>query len=409
MNAGLKGFLRRGGGVGGSDGVEGKVGEDGGEGGLVEEKRKGGEGTGGFGLRGVGWRRTGEGGGGGGGGGVAKAVMHLKLQGCDVLGASSVVAVLLSKRLSGSEVGDWKELDRMYLDLFEARTLHTFQAVFYSGEEKLLRIELRSVAGAESLQEKPRFLGAVETLLLQVWQSQGEWMPLKLKETGLRSGVVKPQVSVVLEPLRNMNYVVSFDLVVTVKKKKTWPFSSARPFYIIHRSEPDGTWKPLYRSEVLLRPTERRGAMRFKTIELKGGLVNDFNDNRPIRIEFLHFKLHGNNPRSLAFVETSVAALRQAANNSKLALEVKELSEGELCGALVLREAKVNSSRSHFVLETTFGDVDHPTETDTVYLDVTCTVERTEAWPFNSSRLFFVVSRICQDRSRVIYTSEVVR
>mmetsp|Transcript_3047 Transcript_3047/g.9305 ORF Transcript_3047/g.9305 Transcript_3047/m.9305 type:complete len:495 (-) Transcript_3047:986-2470(-) len=339
---------------------------------------------------------------------VSKSVMHMRISDCGALEKTPMVAVLLSKRLSGSKVGDWKELDRIYVDDFEARNMHTFQALFYSNEEKLIRIELRRVSSSAEQSSKPTFLGAVETLLMHVRESQGEWLHLRLKETNLASGAPRPKVSVVFEQLKNLNHVVTLDIAVTVKKKRDWPFSSARPFYIVYRSEPDGTWNPLYRSEVLLRANERRQTMRFRPVDLNSGRLNDYNDSRPIRIEFLHYKMNGSAPRVLGHVETSVAALRQTTENSELQLNVRDITEGSLSGAMYLRESAVNSSMSFFTLDALFGDVEADGDADTVLLDVNCAVERTEAWPFNSSKLFFVVSQILQDRNSVIHRSEMV-
>lgn len=160
-------------------------------------------------------------------------------------------------------------------------------------------------------------------------------------------------------------------ILVRIRKKEGWPFSMARPYFVIYRWETDhSSWKPIYRSEIVTRQSlapDSKGAMVFQGVEvsMNGNCIHEAHTT-PMRIEFFHFKTKSAD-KMLAYYCFNVQQMRQVAPSQSLDLTVSNFSEGELVGRLGLVESSLAYGKSTFKFEAAFGgDIG----LDLIYIDM---------------------------------------
>ncbi|CAN8074717.1 unnamed protein product [Agarophyton chilense] len=257
----------------------------------------------------------------------------------------------------------WKRLAKIQI-LIEDPKLQPFDHEFEVHQNAIIRIffwkqrEPTYPIGNLVLSLTDLRMGADEKLLLLV-----EGLPRSKNIAEISVGWITPKIEKVL-----------LNVQVRVNKKKGWPFSKARVYYILYTWEPNGNtmWKPIYRSEILTNlsndpcskaPMNYTGAV----IRMDGNKVDE-NQTRSFRIEFLHYKATRQSHKILGSSVFSLQQLRQTVvPYGRLYLKVSNIPESELVGALQLLKTTLEYGKSSFRLEASFGG---EISEDILYIDV---------------------------------------
>lgn len=214
-----------------------------------------------------------------------------------------------------------------------------------------------------------------------------------------------------LEYARLLSAMLCIEIRVKVDKTKGWPFDTVRVFFVLFRWDPtsQATWTALYRSEVLVKPTDHPGANGFMVFqEVQKNLkqaIDGVNDDRPLRLEFFQYQ-EGQDGLLLGYFTTSLRHLRQQKSGNELNIQVNTYPQGELIGKLHMVTSRVTMKRHYFSLQMEFGGV---VEGDFVYFDIVLSEEtRGTLWKgHNSQRPFYKIVRYSdQGKWEEVYRSE---
>lgn len=192
---------------------------------------------------------------------------------------------------------------------------------------------------------------------------------------------------------------LSVEVRMKVNKVEGRMFSTNSLCFVIFGYEARcATWTPLYRSEVLSRPTEflyGDSAMIFRLAEAnlkqdKGAL-----ENHLLRIEIFHV-VDGNLPKLLASLNTSLKKLRQAKKGTELDWGLNTFQQGEVTGTLTMHDSKVTQTRHFFVLDANLGSV---VKSDFIYFALTLTDHRRHPLrrSFRSLKPYYFITHLQDD------------
>lgn len=178
-------------------------------------------------------------------------------------------------------------------------------------------------------------------------------------------GEVSGHVRIGATSIRNWANRCIFEVKMQVDKKAGWPFSSARLFFVIYARNANDRWLPVYRSEVLTKPSDHPDAeksMFFAPAEVKNAdlispdrrALRSQDDQFVLRIEFFHYKTSA--PSILiGYLETTAIKLRQAQVDNLVPLHVNSFTKGELVGSMTLRKKEITANTSYYSFMVKFG------------------------------------------------------
>ena len=292
--------------------------------------------------------------------GPAKLHVMVRLPGAHKIGPNNVLIAILSVQQHSGNMQDaklpWTEENRISIKPEYGAHFTPFDYQFYSDKFYDLRIAFQMATMLDSgAVTKP--VGFVHVNLADVIAGERERLDVDLLEM---DGVPKQNAKAELriEWCKCVDDKMNLEVRVKIQKRSGWPFSTTRPFFVLYRWEPiDGSWSPLYRSEVLTKVSaspHAKGCMVFQIAELD--FLKDIpgNDDRPLRVEFFHYKTT-DQPKLLGYVATSLLDLRQAKPRSELKLMLNTFPEGELVGRLFMNMSRLTSRRCFFSLQAEFG------------------------------------------------------
>jgi len=155
---------------------------------------------------------------------------------------------------------------------------------------------------------------------------------------------------------------VLIDISVTVDRLVGWPFSAARPFFVLYvpSAGPGSAWKPIWRSEVMVAGGFGRSpsVLHYSPVELPpsalaGQAGSAVDSDQPLLVEFFHYKTSGN-PRLLSILQTSLDELRaMPASGGTLALNIPQFKN--LSGGACLRFIAPVPAGVRYALQFDFG------------------------------------------------------
>jgi len=155
---------------------------------------------------------------------------------------------------------------------------------------------------------------------------------------------------------------VLIDISVTVDRLVGWPFSAARPFFVLYvpAAGPGSAWKPIWRSEVMVAGGFGRSPseLQYSPVELPpsaltGQAGSTVDGDQPLLVEFFHYKTSGN-PRLLSILQTSLDELRaMPASGGTLALNIPQFKN--LSGGARLRFITPVPTGVRYALQFDFG------------------------------------------------------
>lgn len=278
----------------------------------------------------------------------------------------------------------WLEENRVAIPTRPDGALVPFDYRFLSDRRYDIRIEFFVVENKEG-DRRDVCVGYVMTCLEDVLQAEHERLELQFHSQ--TNHLQNSRVELALGWIKFWDHKMILKFHISVDKRSGWPFSMARPFFVLYRWEPAySSWTPMYRSEVMASDTIFGGrAFVYETVELlvRDALGND--DLRPMRLEFFHYKTKSD-PKLLGYFGTTLQALRQV-RGGELKMDVNTFPEGELVGKLKMTSSRVTALGCTFNIEANFGgDV----EGDLVYFDVSLTSRETFT---RSTRPLFSISK----------------
>lgn len=266
---------------------------------------------------------------------------------------------------------------------------------------------LRSSSSSQSSSSsRQRPAGSLDTTLFQVLHNGSLDVPLL---PGPSRHVIANSAELDVKWQHASDELIVFDIHVKIDSKGGWPFFSKRPFFVLYRWEqPFKIWTPIYRSEVLTRPSnirEAAGAMVFRLASLSLVEAIGDDDTRPLRLEFFQYK-HRDTPCMFAQFSTSLSQLRQVQPASPLKLSLNIFPKRDLVGSLVMQESRSTAKRTYFALRAQFGG---PVEGRHVYFALSV-LDRRQVSPSSRRRKEYIFYTVSHFQSRgvweVLYTSE---
>lgn len=209
-----------------------------------------------------------------------------------------------------------------------------------------------------------------------------------------------PTTAFTLQYVRSGEQPVLIDISLTVHRLVGWPFSAARPFFVLYVPRPGSrnSWKPIWRSEVMVasrivgrspsflagrspsefhyspvelpslstisaassadgggsdRSGDRGGEDGNHGVSATGGNGGGDNEDQRLLIEFFHYKTSGN-PRLLGILRTSLNELRaMPAEGGSLSLNTPQFKQ--LVGGARLRFISPVPAGVRYALHFEFG------------------------------------------------------
>lgn len=201
-------------------------------------------------------------------------------------------------------------------------------------------------------------IGYIRTNFSSVCSGENETTRVDILNTQMseRPQTATAQLKILWPPIEEQLFLI--DIRIKVQLSGGWPFSSRRPFFVLYRWENHLLeWTSYFRSEILTEPSptpDAQGSMIFLPTAFILRKVIGQDEHRPLRFEFFHYKLSGEQIL-LAYCTTSLVELRQTTNGHRLHLVLNIFPKGELVGNLSISKKYLTASRYHFLLQANFG------------------------------------------------------
>jgi hypothetical protein len=308
------------------------------------------------------------------------------------------------------EIDQWHEVEHLYISAATARVFASFGHMFSVMSRFQLRVEFYLVETNRRGKQMELDIGHAVTTLKSILDAPNERLDVKLMS--MSTDELVGQASFSVEWIRNPAAILAFQIRIRVNRREGWPFATHRPFFMLYRLEYDGQWTPLYLSEVRVKATDHpdaRGSMMYSIAEVDVQTANGGDDNRTLRIEFSHYKNSFPHHKLLGFVTTSVTAMRQAAANGDLNLQVNTFPSAELVGSVTIEKSRFTLSRAFFSIQADFGG---PVQGHFVYVDMSLAAFQKGRFMrssvFTSTRPYYQISRVNPGTGSwdVVYKSE---
>lgn len=300
------------------------------------------------------------------------------------------------------------EVERLNIRAERAATFHRFEHVFtLNSYHFLLRVTFFvNLYDAGTYSEQA--VGSAKVWLEDVVSANNETLKVELVPAdGTVFSYKEAEFSLDWSTISSS--ALSMEVRMRASKTTGWIFTTTRMFFVVFGWESRGTtWTPLYRSEVLSKPSEflnGKSEMVFQLAEAYLNKVNGALENRPLRIEFFHMDSE-DVPKLLAFLSTSLKSLRRAKESTKLDWRLNAFQQGEVTGTLTMGYSKVTHNRHFFVLHADFGG---KVKDDFIYFALTLTEHRKQSsfGSFRSLKPFYNISRPSSDgKWECVYRSE---
>ncbi|KAI0556971.1 hypothetical protein FGB62_365g012 [Gracilaria domingensis] len=248
----------------------------------------------------------------------------------------------------------WKRLAKLQVD-FEHPKLQPFDHEFKVHQHAIVRIIFWK------RREPTQPIGHLVLSLNDLRMAANERLLVPIQGIPPSTNIAEVSISWITPKIEK----VVLRVQLCVNKKKGWPFSNARLYYVLYTWKNEGCrrWDPIYRSEILTKlaiDPHSRAPMKYIGAMIRmDGTKPDENQTRQYRLEFFHYKATSPAARAhklLAFSVFSLQQLRQIlVPNGRLPLKVTNFPRTELVGSLQLLESTLEYGKSTFRLEASLG------------------------------------------------------
>ena len=340
---------------------------------------------------------------------AAKFFLALKVSAPHLRSGDPLSAVLLLEKEGSVQGSDaWPEEGRI---IVQHDKVSQFATVFNASTPRSIRIQFILPDRNHNPEDETSLY--IETKLRDLCNADNGLLEVRPVSMDKKRPVPPDFVAqLAVKWLQFADATVLIDCVINITKTIGWPFSSARPFFVLYSWKGvDRTWECLYRSEKSSEGIASKKSRNFRhkgsvELPLKCMLVND--RSIPLRLEIMHHH-PGLYPRPLGLYITSFDKLRQEPADEPLDMEIGAFPQGELVGELRMKRVDMKSGRFMFKLEANFGG--HP-KGPCAYFGMTLTETRRfyEGARRVDGPVFFVIQSLRGSKGWLpVYESERLR
>lgn len=300
------------------------------------------------------------------------------------------------------------EIERLNIPAGRVTTFNRFHRVFTLDRYEYLLIVTFLISSCNGDVYKEKASGKAKFWLTDVVEGEKETHKVELQpQEGAELRYREAEFSVDWSAMTEC--ILSMELRMRVDMDEGWLFPTSRLCFIVFGWGTRSTsWTPLYRSEVLSKPTEfynGEGEMVFGLVEASLNQIDGVLENRPLRIEIFQL-VSGTPPKLLAFLGTSLKDLRQTKEKSEMDWRLNTFPHGEVMGTLTMGYSRISQNRHFFVLHAYFGGT---VRSDSVYFALTLAEHgrHTLRRSLRSYKPFYCISRAKDDATwEHVYRSE---
>jgi len=187
----------------------------------------------------------------------------------------------------------------------------TFTVDYFFEENQPLRFVVYDRDSESHKLEDHDLIGEATAFLGEIVSSSGQRIVRTLtnnQNTGRKNG----SIIISAEEVRGIHDVVWFQFTANKLPKKGYIFTNTAAFLVLSRSREDGSYVPVYKSEVC------RGTVSpvWKPAELSLQRICNGDAERPLQLEVFHFHSNGNH-ELLGRAETSLNEMQKIASESQ--------------------------------------------------------------------------------------------